>query len=611
VIIRRKISAFLIGVLIAIAQSVCASTKSDSLQKALSQAESNQEKISLLNQLSDDYRGPDLDKSEQYADSALHLSQQSGDAVGEAMSLNNLGAVQMLRGGYAQALEFQLKALEKSNEDLVGRIHNDIGQLYGALGDDSLALAYLQSGLDARKKTGNKKEIADSYNCLGIFFCQRGELQMGKKYLLQYKDVSESLEDWRSVAKACTNLGSVSKELGDYKAALVFLQLALKIHKDFDNTGGVMGTWLNIGAVYGDLGEDEKALAYYDSCLTLPGSENFPKNILLALENKYIHHYNSDNYKEALQYADTILELREVYFNSKMTGQIAEIQTQYDVRGWKQVVKERDKDLERKKYLTWFLGAGIALLLLIILILFINHRQRTKLAAKEKQLQQQAIDDLLHNQEMASMNAMLEGQEKERKRIAQDLHDRLGSMLSTVKLHFQSLEGKVNQQQQESDKQFKKAFQLLDDLVEEVRKVSNNIVSGVLMKFGLVAALADLRDTIMGANQVQLELVTYNLDERLETPTEIALYRIVQELLSNALKHAQATELTVNIQREEDTLRLLVEDNGIGFDQAAVQGGMGLKNIESRVANLGGKLTIDSEKGRGTTVIVEVELNKT
>ncbi|MDY8136080.1 sensor histidine kinase [Aquimarina sp. 2201CG5-10] len=211
-----------------------------------------------------------------------------------------------------------------------------------------------------------------------------------------------------------------------------------------------------------------------------------------------------------------------------------------------------------------------------------------------------------------SIRAMIEGQEDERKRIASDLHDRLGSMLSMVKLHYQSVEKNIEHLNISNQRQYSKANLLLDKACAEVRNIAHNMVSGTLTKFGLIAALDDLKDSLEDNNTVNIDLIVHGFKNRLEQKNEINIYRIIQELISNVLKHANASEIVIQLIFNQNGLNLIVEDNGNGFEvnNISKDGGMGLKNVLSRVDEIKGELNIDSSLDKGTTVTIDIPLNE-
>ena len=246
-----------------------------------------------------------------------------------------------------------------------------------------------------------------------------------------------------------------------------------------------------------------------------------------------------------------------------------------------------------------------AALLVVAMLLWRGLRIRRRLAERERQVHRQEVDELMHQQEMKAINAMLEGQEKERDRVARDLHDRLGSMLSAIKMQVGSLEERVTEVRKDQQDQYGKVSSLLDEAVGEVRRISHDLVSTSLSRFGLERALQDLCDSIRVSGRLEVELTTFGLEQRLERSVEIVVYRIVQELVSNALKHARATEIGVSVTRQTGRLSVMVSDDGAGFDPSTVQAGMGLGNVQGRAASIGGTVRIDSALGRGTTVSVE------
>lgn len=248
-------------------------------------------------------------------------------------------------------------------------------------------------------------------------------------------------------------------------------------------------------------------------------------------------------------------------------------------------------------------------LLFIAAILFVRQRQKSiaQLAAKNEEISKQKISSILKDQELKSINSMLAGQEKERHRIAEDLHDKLGSTLVAAKLHFNAIKSSLN----ENNEQYKKAISLIDQAVDDTRNIAHNMLSGVLTKFGLVAALNDLKETVEGTGQIKMTVMTNKLDERLNGEIELNLYRIIQELVSNILKHAEASEIIVQLNRHRSELSLTVEDDGLGFNLKAVRSkrvGSGLMNVESRVGKMDGELHIDSGKENGTTISIEIPM---
>lgn len=231
------------------------------------------------------------------------------------------------------------------------------------------------------------------------------------------------------------------------------------------------------------------------------------------------------------------------------------------------------------------------------LFLFIfQYRKRQIMHENEKQL--------------LAMNYIIQGQEAERSRMAKDLHDGLGGMLSGIKLNLSSMKG--NMIIQETDAQlFTKSITQLDNAIAEMRRVAHNMMPEALLKFGLGEAIQDYCDSINESNTVKMKYTQLGLQQPLEKSTEVILYRIVQELCNNAIKHAASKNIFIQLTIHERGITLTVEDDGKGFDstQVSTLKGAGLQNVQSRVDYLKGVLNIESEAGKGTSVNIEIPGN--
>jgi two-component system, NarL family, sensor kinase len=208
-----------------------------------------------------------------------------------------------------------------------------------------------------------------------------------------------------------------------------------------------------------------------------------------------------------------------------------------------------------------------------------------------------------------SLNSIIQGQEIERNRMAKDLHDGLGGMLSGIKLNLSAMKGDVIIQHQDA-LLFTKSIEQLDSAITEMRRIAHNMMPEALIKFGLNEAIQDFCESMNEHKGVQLKYTQLGLFNPLEKPTELILYRIIQELCNNAIKHANASFILIQLSKHEHVVTLVVEDNGKGFDrnQPTNKKGSGLNNVQSRVDYLNGILTLESEVGKGTTATIEIKI---
>jgi len=249
----------------------------------------------------------------------------------------------------------------------------------------------------------------------------------------------------------------------------------------------------------------------------------------------------------------------------------------------------------------------LAIILCMVIIFFLYIR----FTSSKKNMQQ--LRELVKDKELKALDAMLEGQQEERKRLATELHDTIGSMLTATKYSFKAMEKSMEIMREENKGQYQKINFMLDETMDSVRRISHDMAVGIFTEKGVEGALNDLCQTFEQPGKCRIHLNVYGFNEPMEYTMEINLYRIVQELLTNIIKHANAREVTIQLIHSGDNINLTVEDDGRGFDaeEGRKKKGMGLSNIDLRVEKLSGRWNIDSGKGRGTTIIIDIPIIKT
>lgn len=210
------------------------------------------------------------------------------------------------------------------------------------------------------------------------------------------------------------------------------------------------------------------------------------------------------------------------------------------------------------------------------------------------------------------MQAVLEAQEVERRRLARDIHDGVGPLLSTLRLQLESLQTKLDPQP-DLVEGCSRMLQLLTMITQEVRSISHALMPQVLLDFGLVSALEQLQQKANGTGKINLTFYSTGIDKQLPEPIALGVYRVAQELINNAIKHAGASEVNMQLIGHKDTVILMVEDNGKGIDKhqagPGIEPGIGLQNIRTRARLLGGAFSLESSPGRGVLATLEIPLN--
>ena len=232
---------------------------------------------------------------------------------------------------------------------------------------------------------------------------------------------------------------------------------------------------------------------------------------------------------------------------------------------------------------------------------------KNKMDEIEKVEAKDALKIEVERQQVRHLNALSEVQEQERSRFAKDLHDGLGGMLSGVKLSLANMKGNMILSG-DHVQTFERSLDMLDNSILELRRVAHNLMPEALVKFGLTSALKDFCDFVNSSKVIHVIFQQVGNVKRLDLSMEVVLYRVANELVNNALKHSQASEIIMQLNYDDHSLTLTVEDNGVGFDKSILQKttGSGWPNIQSRIAYLKGSLDIETSPGNGTAVNITI-----
>jgi signal transduction histidine kinase/predicted ATPase len=230
----------------------------------------------------------------------------------------------------------------------------------------------------------------------------------------------------------------------------------------------------------------------------------------------------------------------------------------------------------------------------------LNEDIRTEMKEKER------LSSVIEAQKDAHLKALVQTQDNERKRIASDLHDSLGSLLSSVRLRFNGLQEDFTVRVPEKSSRFNDSLKLLDEAIHELRQISHNMVPVSLGRFGLQSALQTFVGQVNASEQLDVDLQILGLERRLSEEIEVSVYRICQELVQNVIKHSNASTLRIQIIHHKDSLNIIVEDNGKGMKKEDISPGFGFNTIQSKVNLFKGTFGIESQLGKGTMILVDL-----
>ncbi len=313
------------------------------------------------------------------------------------------------------------------------------------------------------------------------------------------------------------------------------------------------------------------------------------------------------NPKEALAWEQKYSRLNDSLNTENVKLEINKIESKFNAAEKERKIatlnaEKKQKELEVNKKNSYLWGLSLFLLLVLCLLIFLYVIFR-----KNKKISEQRINDIKQKEELSLTKAILDGEERERERIARDLHDGLGGMLAGVKINFSTWSS--SHLDPEKDTEFYRILGQLDNSVSELRHVARNLMPESLLNFGLETALNDLCE-FYSRKDMEIDFQAINIEKNLPLTIQLNIYRIVQELLANAIKHAEADNILLQCSQSEKDFFITIEDNGKGFESSREPKAksMGLHNLKNRVDYLKGNMEISSDS-QGTTINIELNID--
>ncbi|MBO9732718.1 MAG: sensor histidine kinase [Chitinophaga sp.] len=524
--------------------------------------------------------------------------------------------------------------------------------------DDYKAFAdiILNRSIPLAEQSGNQVLVGKNYLALAIVFKNASQFDKAETYCLKTIDIlkpltppaKELIDAYHTIAENYSLSGQNVKA----KAALDSMYPLLKAYPDSEyylDYYAAEGMYFTIEGKFND------ALASLDKGVALAQKLGLKYEEQRLLLQKFYAYYNAKNFvsaKDVLTYLmkqEQMMSLSsnrlQLYYGmavtyeglkqwapafewmkrySEFSDSVAQSQLKNDVHALE--IKFRDAEKEKEitalkaqrmeqslaasngRLVNWLLGCASLFLLIILVFALILYRSKKKLMIQKELSYQQHLHEIEQQQQLQFSQAVLQGEEQERRRLARDLHDGLGGMLAGAKINLSAqIEDTFSPNQRQ---ELTKITAQLDHSVTELRRIAHNMMPVNLLKFGLTTALKDLCESLM-TDSTQIDFQALGIQDSLKEEVQLHIYRIVQELLSNAIRHAAASHIILQCSQDEDLFFITQEDNGKGFDPT-VNGpasGIGLSNIKNRVGFLKGKIDIDSAPDQGTTINIELHVN--
>ncbi|MDB2607066.1 sensor histidine kinase [Zobellia sp.] len=639
----------------------------DSLENALKLVGHDTTRVDILSELARSYGGIDSLKCFEKGFAAITLAKRINYLRGIADATINVAgcyldyydaenAKKYFTIGNNFADKLILKDSSERNMKIWLRGKFNIGVAYGYEGNIEKEIELIAETIPYAQQMGDKMFVANANTNLAIKY---GNISLFNKaydmYVIsqkQYEEVGspedmiyhslsftsllsemDSLKRMKSVldiAKLNLNkipnsfyeapyygeLGLYYAKSGEYQKSLNALEKSYEIIKENTTSFYLRLLYQRYAKTYNKMGDFEKAKEYTLKYLNFNDTNHNSDEIVQSYFTLANYEAELNNFEKAYSYLKGYIKARDTIRVENLDSSMQQLEVQYktatkekEILTLKNEKNEAALALQIKKSHTYLLGTVASILVLLLFVGFYGYNDKLRRARKKELQQEKEVSLLKQKQENEVFSAMIEGQEKERKRLAIDLHDGLGGRLSGISMNLSKLD--KDEPKEYPKAQLNKVMKDLDDSLTELRSIARNMMPETLVKFGLQAALKDYCSSMTG-NDTKVTLQFYGSEKGVSLNQQVTMYRVIQELINNAIKHAHASEVLVQYMRDNNKIDITVEDNGVGFNKLKIKNnksGMGLSNLQTRVAFLKGDLEFNSEENEGTTVNVQINID--
>ena len=521
---------------------------------------------------------------------------------------NNIAALYGNRGLSDSAALFYYKSLGEmerrqiKDTNLLILIYSNLGGRLASEKQTSQAKFYLQKGEALAKATGNIPRLAKIYVSMAALHGALGERQESRNYAFKALKIFDRLKDPASEASANCIIAQSYLEENRPKTAIRYYTEALSDHVNASRIQRSVAL-RGLGASYYALKDFTKAEEYYKKVLRIAKKEKLNKGIMDCYKALVAIYSDRGDYRLALQYKNDYEAMQDSTVNAERLASINHLEVKYrtsekdkELTENKLLLHQKEALILRKNRLIATIVGGSLLSIALLGALYKNRRHRQKIALLKME----------NEREVNLLRANMEGEEKERVRIARELHDGIMVQFSSAQMNLGALIEKTDLA--DSD-EMEKILVQLEAATKELRKSAHNLMPDMLLQEGLADATHYFCKTLELSASIDIEFHLIGQLPSIAPEYELMLYRIIQELLQNTVKHSRASHVLVQLNCHGDMISINVEDNGIGFDDTSstTREGMGLRGIRSRLKSLNGTVSIHNNPGGGASVYIEVE----
>jgi two-component system NarL family sensor kinase len=576
----------------------CSGQNIDSLKKVVFSKASDQTRLNAVIQIANYSSQKKPNEIFAIAKPGLTIAERVNDKKATGLILRDIGKAWYLTGKHDSATFYYDKSaavLSKiTNQSALTADYIELANLYTESKNYDKAIEICHRAITQSPKTGARWELMAALKQVGQLYEARQNYREALSYFRQAFDISDSLDFVQKTKENSSEAYSrnfMKDVFGSIKQKSESEQDILKTietKRSLNDTLALTINYFNLGVFYQSKKLYGQALDALQSSLQYATTINYTAMQSSALNEIADLYEQKGDFAQSLIYLKRRLALNDPE-NVKHSKTIDELQTKYEITQREDQVLQQQFEITKRNY--WITGIFIIVLLMLCIGVFYF---------KQAKLRQRNI----------AMQAIIETEESERKRIAQDLHDSVSQTMTAAKINLTVIGGELPFVNEGQKKRFQKAINLVDDGFREVRTISHNMMPWALHETGLAMVVKQFIENIEN-DAITINFFSRGFDMPFDDTVEIILYRVLQESVNNVMKHANASRLDISLIKDEKNISLTIEDNGKGFDttRPGVYSGIGLNNLRSRINFLKGKVEFDSQVGKGTLVSIYIPVN--
>lgn len=639
--LRRIAPAILVCMLMAVCASAQAETAADILVRANQPGQSDSMRVALTLKAGRRLRATNVDSAFTILYIGRDLAVRLEERILECEALNSIAELHRRQGAFKKAFQTLDTLIQKAtaleDKKVLGDAYSSLGSAHSERGNYKEAAENYQRSNSFYERIQYDRGLSINMTCLANLYYLNKQFDLGKSSYHKALGIQRRMNDSAIMSATMISLGQLYFDIGQVDSAQYYNMSAYEIVSRLPNQSDFLFETMLGGYEYAMAkGQRQQAKEWLQKAEALAEAQRSDFKRLRVISTKGAYASATGDKAAAIRYMKEAvaglresghmellktgyLNLAELYeetgdlrnaldmlvlysnlkdslYTAETTETINELNLKYETAEKETALLEKAALIDRKdqelKFLYIATAVG-AIMLILLSVIIVQSKRSNRLRARV----------LKEEKEKTHLNALISGEEKERNRIARELHDGLGGILAASQMKLSNI-----QAVQSDMPALKETEVLVANAALEARRIAHNLLPATLMRLGLDEAMKEYCRQMSDQSKVTIEYDAINLRGRLQQHEELAVYRIIQELLNNIIKHAAATHALIQLHLHQGVLHITVEDDGVGLRDSGVISGIGLDNIQSRINYLNGTFNIRSDKGKGTSAYIEIPI---